>query len=123
MRINKFDALVTVFLLASLFTVGLHIGKNKDVDTVEERAVLLLVTSAKCIGNDTEILIDGNIPASLTSYDGEYAILIIRGTELRAGFLLDGKKYIAENQPICSVSENGFLNGRIISIQKHFTSV
>jgi len=116
-KTNKFDIFLTVFLLFALFAVGLHIGTDKSGDEIGELAILLYVTGAKRVRAGDGLLIDGNIPARLISFDGSYAIITVSAEPLEAGFLAGGRKYIAKNQPIRSVSKSGSLDGRIIAIE------
>ena len=118
MRINRFDILFLVFLIGAFFTLGLHIGTERDSCMKEERTVLLLVTSYENIWANNGILLDGTVSANLVSFDGSYAVLSVFGTSEEAGFLVGGRKYIAKNQPIYAVSDSGFLQGRILFIEK-----
>lgn len=114
---NKFDIFVVFFIFALLFTVGFHIGK--DEDSAVKGSLYAGVCTKKTVGEPyvgEVCYIDERYPVTAFSVQDGIIVFSCEGDMLEAGFLLDGAKYISENQPVRIFWESGFCEGRIISL-------
>ena len=114
MSLSRFDKLFFIFLLAALFTVGLHIGGEKSgAETVSFTAE---VSYEKLSGDPCDeggLMVDGRLPVQVTGFDGEYFYITMDGYLTEAGFLLCGAKYLSANQPVFIYGEVSGIEGKI----------
>ena len=100
-HLKFYDILVAFFLLAAAFSVILHLSLPEDDDT---RAKVLF--EAELLHLDGELRAgdvcraDGRFEMTVEKIDGGTLTFACRGAYYPAGFLLDGGKYLTENQPL-----------------------
>lgn len=114
---NKFDILVSVFIFAMVFTIGCHIGNGKQ--EIKKETVIANVSLEKIVGSPNEgevCFVDERYPVTVEEIKGKFIVFQCPGRVTDAGFLLDGAKYLSENQPVRIFFESGFCEGRIIAL-------
>ena len=116
-RMCFFDTVCTVALICLLFTIGFHIGKEKEKQVPGHVLINVSVERFKDERNLNNVMIDGKYECQIVSFDGKSLKLICRGEYTEAGFLASGAKYLSKNQPIEIVGDSYFF-GRITSIDK-----
>lgn len=117
MKKNKFDAFVLFFLIAAVFALGIHAGKDRDDEGTVEFYAAVRVEKAKGSPTEGEIChIDGRYPITALATEGSITVFACEGFSSEAGFLLGGAKYLSENQPVKIIFEDGFSEGRIVSL-------
>ena len=112
-----FDTLCLLALVSLLFTIGLHLGKDKDTDKDEKAMISVEVIKFKAAESTPKVRIDGKYECEISSFDGETLNLVCRGEYREAGFLACGAKYLSKNQPIEIVGDAYFF-GRIRAIER-----
>lgn len=114
---NKFDILVSIFVFAMVFTIGCHIGNgNKEI---KKETVTANVSLEKIIGKPKEgevCFVDERYPVTAKEINDRVIVFQCSGNLTEAGFLLDGAKYLSENQPVRIFFESGFCEGRITAL-------
>ena len=116
-KANAFDILCIVVLLLFFFSIGLHVGKPKENDSLSEVIVTLTLVKSKIAPTDSELLIDGKYPCSLLYVDEDTAQFACTGKQRESGFLTSGAKHLSKNQPIELVGKNSYVYGRITKIE------
>ena len=114
---NKFDVLVAFFLLAMLFTVGFHAAKGED--EVKRETLTASIYLEKIVGTpkpQETCYMDERYPLTATEINDTVISFSCSGSITEAGFLLDGAKYLSENQPVRIFFESGFCEGRILTL-------
>lgn len=114
---NKFDILTTFFLLAMIFTLGFHSAKGRS--EIKKETLTANVSLEKIVGKprvDEICYIDERYPLTATEIKDTVIVFTCSGNVTEAGFLLDGAKYLSENQPVRIFWESGFCEGRILTL-------
>ena len=115
-KLHFFDAVCIFTAIALCFTVGFHIGRDKEKSTETNALVTIKLEKVKLSDNPALLLIDGKYECDSVNIDGSMLTLRCRVKELEAGFLFSGTKYISVNQPIEILGRESYLYGRISSI-------
>lgn len=117
-RLTVYDVTVILFLLAALFTVGMHLGD----DGRENEPLILHVTLDVTLSRGTllgseQYLVDGRYEAEIENISATSLSFSIRARCTDAGMAIEGAKYISENQPIKIYSDTSYIEGRAVSIR------
>ena len=141
-----FDTVSLLALLLIFFTVGVHLGKDKEEASVErvcvsvrlERSKLAEVSLAESEKqNDSgpeasfygtaegdidvsslKIKIDGKYDCRIVDLREDTLTVSCEGIYTEAGFLTSGAKYLSKNQPLEILGSGAYFYGRIIEIKK-----
>jgi hypothetical protein len=111
---NRFDAFVFAVILAALFCVGSHIGKEAEASHSILCTVTLSLTEERgdvAVGD--KLYIDSAIESTVLRLNGRMLTLTLYGTVTNAGFLAGGAKYISLNQPIKLSNSSVYAKGRV----------
>ena len=113
-RIYSFDLICLFFVLAAFFTVGLHLGGDKDASSYETILIELSLTVNKGkISEGDAPRIDGRCEADLVFLNESKAEIRVEAQRTSAGWLLSSGKYVSENQPLKFYSDTFYIEGRI----------
>lgn len=116
-RMCFFDTVCLLSLFCLLFTIGLHIGKEKERSIPKSVVVSVNVEKFKIKENISNVLIDGKYECEVISFDGQTLKFLCSGEYREAGFLACGAKYLSKNQPVEIVGDSYFF-GRISSLME-----
>ena len=115
-RLCFFDAVCIFTAIALCFSVGFHVGKEKDNSTESHAVVTIKLEKTKLSDNHGDLLIDGKYKCDPVNIADGILTVNCRVKQLEAGFLFSGTKYISVNQPIEIIGHESYLYGRISSI-------
>lgn len=120
MRKNCFFDVLTLFaVLCLFFTVGFHLGREKETAVSERAEVTVTIYRSKIPDeiSETELKIDGKYECELLDVsDGELTLALF-GSYAEGGFLTSGAKYLSKNQPLEVIGTNTYFYGRITRIE------
>ncbi len=119
MRGARFFDLFTLFAALSLcFTVGFHVGRDKETAVSERAEVTVALYRAKIPDGiaDTELKIDGKYECKLLELTEGELTLALFGSHAEGGFLTSGAKYLSKNQPLEVIGTDAYFYGRITRI-------
>ena len=118
-RVNFFDALFALAVLSALFTIGLHLGKERAPSRDITMEITLRVEKKQGdFKTGSQILVDGKHEAEVLDVKESEITLLCRGSLEDSGYLAFGAKYVSKNQPIEAAGEGYYLKGRIFAIKK-----
>ena len=119
-RVNFFDALFALAVLSALFTVGLHLGKERAPSRDITMAITLRIEKKQGdFESGSKILVDGKHEAEILDVNESEITILCKGSLEYAGYLAFGAKYVSKNQPIEASGEKYYLKGRIYAIKKY----
>ena len=117
-RIYFFDLFALFAVLCLCFTVGFHLGSEKETAVSARAEVRVTLYRSKIPDeiSETELKIDGKYECELLDVsDGELTLAIF-GSYSEGGFLTSGAKYLSKNQPLEVLGTNAYFYGRITRI-------
>lgn len=118
-KINSYDVLFIFFFLALLFTLGYHSVANNSTPEKETVNITVAIEKLKGFPQSGELCYADNRHQMTVLYvDGNLLHLVCKGNFYEAGFLLEGAKYLSENQPLKLYGEWGGVEGRILVLSK-----
>lgn len=111
-----FDTVCLVALIMLFFTVGLHLGKERNTDTEKSAVVTVNIVRSKLPKTVDSLFVDGKHECELLSINESSLSISCSGKILEAGFLAFGSKYLSKNQPLELTGDGAYVYGRITSI-------
>ena len=114
-----FDVFCLISIFALLFTVGFHIGdEREDYEKIQFEVV---ISPEKVSGSpDGELitLVDGKYECIIQEFERDRIVILCDGYYSEAGYLLSGAKYVSVNQPIKASQPWGYYDGRIYDVYR-----
>ena len=115
-KLTFFDTVCLIALIMLFFTVGLHLGKERNAYTEKSTIITVNIVRSKLPKAVDSLLVDGKHECELLSINENSLSLSCSGKILDAGFLAFGSKYLSKNQPLELTGDGAYVYGRIASI-------